>query len=126
MVKRMNKLYMITVNNKRYSEWVKQTQIKLKRRKNRMALDHFNAGHADISDGNYLARASFVCYWEIYANNNLSRIAPAITQATLIHMLHRLIEMGKHEEVEIVSQIMTNFLRLLAVLDSSDPSDEEE
>ena len=124
MVKRMNKLYMITVNNKRYSEWVKQTQIKLKRRKNRMALDHFNAGHADISDGNYLARASFVCYWEIAENNNLARLAPAITQATLVHLFHRFIEAGMQEEVTVIQQIMSNYLRLLHRLEGE--TDEEE
>ena len=120
-----NKLYMITVNLKKFDEWYKQTKIKLKRRKNPMAIEHFDAGYADIRNGNYLARASFVCYWEIYSDNNLARIAPAITQATMIHMLHRLIEQGKDAEVQAMSQIMTNFLRLLGVIEAGAKNEEE-
>ena len=88
---------MITVNLKKFDEWYKQTKIKLKRRKNPMALEHFDAGYADIRNGNYLARASFVCYWEIYNNNSLAKVAPAMTQASLIHMMHRFMERGQQD-----------------------------
>jgi len=112
-----NKLYMVTVNNKKFDEWAKQQKVKLKRRKNESALEHFNQGYNDCVNANYLVRASFVCYWEIYSNNDLARLAPAITQASLIHMLHRFIERGDTEEINVVQQIMANFVRLLSALD---------
>lgn len=121
----MNKLYLITTNNKKFDEWCKSQKNKLKRRKNEAALDHFNQGYSEIARGNYLARASFVCYWEIYSNNDLSRLAPAITQATFIHMFHRLLEQNKPEEAQVVQQIMINFLRLLQSLDAGAKDEEE-
>ena len=119
-----NKLYMITVNNKKFDEWAKRQKIKLKRRKNEAALEHFNVGYNDCVNANYLVRASFVCYWEIYSNNDLARLAPAITQASFIHMLHRFIERGDMEEVNVVQQIMANFVRLLSVLDTPNKNKE--
>ena len=121
----MNKIYMITVNNKKFDEWSKKTKVQLKRRKNPMALEHFNQGYNDVARGNYLARATFVCYWEIYANNNLARLAPAITQASMIHLFHRFLEAGQEEEAKTVQMMMSNFLRLLQAVDMGS-SDEEE
>ena len=118
----MNKLYLITTNNKKFDAWSKQMKKKLKD----AALDHFNSGYNDVVNGNYLARASFVCYWEIYDNDSLARLAPAITQASFIHMMHRFMEMEKHEEVQVVQQLMWNFLRLLQNLDEGENKDEEE
>ena len=119
-----NKLYMVTVNNKKFDEWAKQQKVKLKRRKNESALEHFNQGYNDCVNANYLVRASFVCYWEIFSNNDLARLAPAITQASLIHMLHRFMERGDMEEVNVVQQIMANFVRLLSVLDTPNKNKE--
>jgi hypothetical protein len=121
MVKRMNKLYLITTNNKKFDSWSKQLKKNLKG----LALDHFNSGYNDTVNGNYLARASFVCYWEIYSNDSLARLAPAITQASLIHMLHRFMEMQMHEEVRVVEQLMMNFLRLLQRLEGEENNEEE-
>ena len=115
-----NKLYLITVNDKKFDEWAKQNKKKLKG----LALEHFNAGYVDMSKGNYLARASFVCYWEIYNNNSLAKIAPAMTQASLIHMMHRFMERGQENEVIVTQQLMSNFLRLLQRL--NEPVGEEE
>tara|TARA_R110000823_G_scaffold133544_2_gene262268 strand:- start:352 stop:708 length:357 start_codon:yes stop_codon:yes gene_type:complete len=115
-----NKLYLISTNNNKFEEWSKQNKKKLKEH----ALDHFNGGYNDVVNGNYLARASFVCYWEIYNNNSLAKIAPAMTQASCIHMMHRFMERGQQEEVEVVQNIMTNFLRLLQKL--NEPIGEEE
>ena len=118
----MNKLYLITTNNKKFDAWSKQMKKKLKD----AALDHFNSGYNDVVNGNYLARASFVCYWEIYDNDSLARLAPAITQASFIHMMHRFMEMEKHEEVQVVQQLMWNFLRLLQNLDKEENKDKED
>jgi len=52
-----------------------------------------------------------------------------MTQATLIHMLHRFLEQQRFDEVNVVQQIMNNFLRLLQALDSPQTkgeSDEQE
>ena len=112
----MNKLYLITTNNKKFDEWAKQNKKRLKD----FALDHFNAGYNDVVKGNYLARASFVCYWEIYNNNSLAKVAPAMTQASMIHMMHRFMESGQQDEVMVVQQLMSNFLRLLSKLNESE------
>lgn len=121
MVKRMNKLYLITTNNKKFDSWSKEMKKKLKD----AALDHFNAGYNDVVNGNYLARASFVCYWEIYEHDSLARLAPAITQASFIHMMHRFMEMGMQDEVQVVQQLMFNFLRLLQRLEGDETNEEE-
>lgn len=113
---KMNNIYLTCTNNKRFNEWAKQNKNKLTGR----VLDHFNAGYAECVNGSYFARATFVCYWEIYSNGSLAKIAPSTTQATLIHMLHRFLEQGKHEEVEVISLMMSNFLRLLQKIDETE------
>ena len=116
----MNKLYLITTNNKKFEEWAKQNKKRLKE----VALEHFNAGYNDVANGNYMARASFVCYWEIYNNNSLAKVAPAITQAAFIHMMHRFMERGQQDEVIVTQQLMSNFLRLLQAL-NQEPSERD-
>ncbi len=116
-----NKIYLITTNDKKFDEWSKQNKKKLKEH----ALELFNAGYNDVVKGNYLARASFVCYWEIYNNNSLAKIAPAMTQASFIHMLHRFMERGQQDEVVVVQQLMGNFLRLLQALNEPVKGEEE-
>jgi|TARA_R100000005_G_C4932253_1_gene160666 hypothetical protein len=116
----MNKVYLITINNKKFNEWAKQMKKKLKG----AALDHFNGGYNEVFNSNYLARASFVCYWEIHGNGSLAKLAPALTQASLIHMLHRFIELEAHQEVEVVSMMIQNFLALLAKLGGAEVEEE--
>tara|TARA_R100000734_G_scaffold16458_1_gene12538 strand:- start:336 stop:698 length:363 start_codon:yes stop_codon:yes gene_type:complete len=120
----MNKIYLITTNDKKFDGWCKEIKKKLKA-ESEIALEHFNVGYNDVVKGNYLARASFVCYWEIYHNNSLARLAPAITQASLIHMMHRFMELQKQEEVQVVQQLMWNFLRLLQSLEGEYNNEEE-
>ncbi len=112
----MNKIYLTTTNNKRFNEWSKQMKKKLKGH----ALEHFNGGYNEVANGNYLPRASFVCYWEIYSNGSLAKIAPAMTQASLIHMLHRFVEMEAEEEIEVTTAMIGNFMRLLGRLGETD------
>lgn len=119
-----NKLYLITVNDKKFDEWCKVMKKDLK--KNPLALDHFNQGYNDVARGNYLARATFVCYWEIHGNNDIARLAPAITQASLIHMMHRFIEQNKQEEIMICQNLAANFLRLLQVLNTNKGENEND
>ena len=112
----MNKIYLTSANNKKFNEWAKQNKNKLTGR----VLDHFNKGYAECVNANYFARASFVCYWEIYSSGSLAKIAPATTQATMIHMFHRFLEQDKMEEANVVSLMMGNFLRLLQKLDENE------
>ena len=112
----MNKIYLITTNNKKFDDWAKKTKKGLKD----YALEHFNQGYSETVKGSYYARASFVCYWEIYQNGSLAKLAPAITQASLIHMLHRFLESEMNDEVVVVQQLMSNFLRLLSRLNESE------
>ncbi len=118
----MNKIYLITTNNKKFDDWAKKTKKGLKEH----ALEHFNQGYNDTVKGSYYARASFVCYWEIYNNGSLAKLAPAITQASLIHMMHRFMENGKQDEVIVVQQLMSNFLRLLSYLNEPEEASNNE
>ena len=116
----MNKIYLTTVNDKKFEAWCERMRKKLKG----AALEHFVSAYGEVVNGSYLPKAAFVCYWEIYSNGSLAKLAPAMTQASLIHLLHRFIEMGAEEEIEVVSMMMQNFLRLLSKLDGE--VDEEE
>ena len=87
---------------------------------NQHALDSFMQGYNDVARGQYLARATFVCYWETYVSDSLARLAPAMTQASLIHLLHRFIEMDKQEEAQVCQMMIANFTRLLSKLGDTD------
>jgi len=119
-----NKLYLVTKNDKQYASWAKQMGNKLG--KNTLLFDHFQSQVGEMRYANELAKASFICYWEIQTSNSLARLAPAITQATLIQMTHRFLEQEKFEEVEVTPQLISNFLRLLGRLDDEVSEDEEE
>jgi len=114
-----NKIYLVTTNDKRYAEWAKRMSRTLN--KSPLLLEHFKSQVTEMRYATYLAKASFVCYWEIQTDDRLAKLAPAITQATMIQLSHRFLEQEKFEEVEVTSMMMTNFLRLLQRLD-----DEEE
>ena len=114
----MKKAYLIANNDKRFIKWVTDSRKKLQGD----VLNQFIFNANEVRYGNYFARAAFVAYWHIHFDNSMARFAPAITQATLIHMLHRFLEQGKHEEVEILNQMTVNYLRLIKELDV----DEEE
>ena len=113
-----NKLYLIANNDKKFAAWCKEKRKKLT---GELQTDFFNNHVQDIRYGNYFARATFICYWEIQLSGSLAKLAPAITQATLITIREKLIIQDKTLDAEIVSLMMNNFLRLLQRLD-----DEEE
>lgn len=118
-----NKIYLVTTNDKKYAEWSKRMAKILS--KNPLMHDHFQSQATGMRYANYLAKASFVCYWEIQTNDSLARLAPAMTQATLIQLTHRFAEQGKSEEVEVISMMMSNFLRLLGGLENVSQDEEE-
>ena len=113
----MNRLYLIASNDKKFANWMGQLLNKL--RDSRMK-DHFRQNVSEVRYGNYLARATFICYWEMQTTGSLAKMAPAITQASLMHLLHRLLEREKFEQVDLVNAMMVNFLRLLQEVDSSE------
>ena len=118
-----NKLYRICTNNKEFDAWCKEMKKKLSKS---ILIDHFNQGYVEVAKGKYLARASFVCYWEIYSNGNIAKLAPAITQASLIHLLHRFIEKETYEKVEVITKMLSDFLRLLNKVNEQDGEEESE
>ena len=89
----LNKIFLDVTNDKRFVEWAKAMKKKIK--KNPAALAHFEQNYAVVRNGMFLPRASFVMYWEMFNSDNLARLAPAISQASMIHMLHRLMEQNK-------------------------------
>ena len=111
----MNKIYLVVTNDKKYAEWSKKMGKILK--KNPLLYDHFQSQATEMRYAYYLAKASFVCYWEIQTDDRLARLAPAITQATLIQVSHRFLEQEKFEEFEVTTKMMSNFLRLLGGVD---------
>jgi len=120
----MNKMFLDITNDKRFVEWAKAMKKKIK--KNPAALDHFEDNYAVVRNGMFLPRASFMMYWEMFHSDNLARLAPAITQASMIHMLHRLMEQGKEEESTLIQTMMINFVRLMNSIEQGVVSDEEE
>ena len=112
----MHKLYLITTNNKEFQQWAKKKKSELKANK----LYSFNEGYNEMHNADYLPKASFICYWEISESSELAKLAPAITQASLIHMLHRFVEQGNAQEVEVTTMMITNFMRLLGRLGVQD------
>ena len=112
----MHKLYLITTNNKEFQQWAKKKKSELKETK----LYSFNEGYNEMHNSDYLPKASFICYWEISESSELAKLAPAITQASLIHMLHRFVEQGNAQEVEVTTMMITNFMRLLGRLGVQD------
>tara|TARA_R110000744_G_scaffold78461_2_gene154554 strand:+ start:2894 stop:3295 length:402 start_codon:yes stop_codon:yes gene_type:complete len=119
----MNKIYLDVTNDKRFIEWAKAMKKKIN--KNPSALDHFEQNFAVVRNGMFLPRASFVMYWEMFNSDNLARLAPAITQASMIHMLHRLMEQGKEEESALIQTMMINFVRLMNSINQGAETAEE-
>ena len=115
----MNKMFLDITNDKRFVEWAKAMKKKIK--KNPAALAHFEDNYAVVRNGMFLPRASFMMYWEMFHSDNLARLAPAITQASMIHMLH-----GKEEESALIQTMMINFVRLMNSIEQGVASDEEE
>tara|TARA_R100001443_G_scaffold72179_2_gene80324 strand:+ start:4693 stop:5061 length:369 start_codon:yes stop_codon:yes gene_type:complete len=120
----MNKIFLDVTNDKRFVEWAKAMKKKIKW--NPAALSHFEDNYAVVRNGMFLPRASFVMYWEMFHSDNLARLAPAISQASMIHMLHRLMEQNKNEESAVMQTMMINYVRLMNSIDQGAASDEEE
>ena len=113
-------LYRIASNDERFNAWAKKKKKNLEGR----FLDAFNSGYTESVTSSYYTRATFVCFWEIHENESLVKVAPAITQSSLMHLAQRLLERGRNTEAEIAHNLMINFVRLLSTLDVK--KDEEE
>lgn len=113
-------LYRIATNDERFNAWAKKKKKTLQRQ----FLQAFNSGYSETANAGYYTRATFICFWEIHENNSLTKLAPAITQSSLMHLAQRLIEKNRQEEAQMAHNMMINFVRLLSSLDVK--SDEEE
>ena len=102
-----------------------QKTMKKKIKKNPAALTHFEQNYAVVRNDMFLPRASFVMYWEMFNSDNLARLAPAISQASMIHMLHRLMEQNKNEESAVMQTMMINYVRMMNSIEQG-AADEEE
>jgi|TARA_R100000482_G_scaffold124669_1_gene78353 hypothetical protein len=120
----LNKIFLDVTNDKRFVEWAKAMKKKIKN--NPAALAHFEQNYAVVRNGMFLPRASFVMYWEMFNSDNLARLAPAISQASMIHMLHRLMEQNKNEESAVMQTMMINYVRMMNSIEQGAASDEEE
>jgi len=116
----MNKLYLICTNDKKFASWVDEQRKRLRRTP--ILLDDFNSSVGEMRYANHLAKATFVSYWEIQRGGGLLKMSPAITQATLIHLMHRFLEQEKEQEAHVTNQMISNFLRLLQAVE---PDEEE-
>jgi len=113
-------LYRIASNNERFNAWAKKKKKNLEGR----FLDAFISGYNEAANAGYYTRATFVCFWEIHENESLVKVAPAITQASLMHLAQRLLERGRQQEAQMAHNMMINFVRLLSTLEVK--TDEEE
>lgn len=113
-------LYRIATNDQRFSSWAKKKKKSLEPR----FLDTFNHGYNEAINAGFFTKATFVSFWEIHENNSLAKVAPAITQASLMHLAQRLYERNLEEEAQVAHNMMINFIRLIGTLDVK--KDEEE
>jgi len=96
--------------------WAKKMRKNLKGR----YLDLFNEQHATISKANLYSRATFVIYWEIQTDEKLAKYAIYITQATLLTMTDKFIQINKMQEANAVHMMNINFTRLIGGLDEEE------
>lgn len=102
--------------DKSMNQWAKNMRKKLSGR----YLDLFNQQHATMSKANLYIKATFVIYWEIQTDDNLSKYAVYITQATLMTMADKFLQINKMQEANAVHMMNINFTRLLGGLDEEE------
>ena len=109
-------LYRIATNDERFNAWAKKKKKNLDGR----FLDMFNFGYNESVNAGHHTRLTFVCYWEIQENGSLAKVAPAITQASLMLLGQRFLERNKINETELAHNMSVNFARLLGILGAKD------
>ena len=109
-------LYRIAINDERFNAWAKKKKKNLEGRH----LDGFNVGYNEAVNAGHHTRLTFVCFWEIQENGSLAKVAPAITQASLMLLGLRLLERNRMNEVEIAHNMSVNFTRLFGFLGAKD------
>ena len=109
----MEILYRIATNDQRFEKWAKKQKKNLEGH----LLDMFNMGYNESANAGFYTRATFVCFWEIHGNGSLAKVAPSITQASLMHLAQRLLERNREQEAQLAHNMMINFVRLLSTLD---------
>ena len=96
--------------------WAKAIRKKL----NGRWLDTFNQQFATMTKSNIYTNATFVMYWEIQTDDNLSKYAIFTTQATLLIMTDKFLTLNKVQEANAVHMMNVNFSRLIGGLDEEE------
>ena len=83
-------------------------------------LDLFSQQFAQMPKANHYIKATFVIYWEIQTDDNLSKYAIYISQATLMTMADKFLHINKMQEANAVHMMNINFSRLIGGLDEEE------
>jgi len=83
-------------------------------------LDLFGQQFAQMSKSNQYTKATFVMYWEIQTDEELSKVAIYTSQATLMIMADKFLQLNKMQEANAVHMMLVNFTRLIGGLDEEE------
>ena len=98
--------------DKSMNKWAKGMRKKLEGR----WLDLFNQQFATMSKSNQYTKSTYVMYWEIQTDEELSKYAVFISQATLMTMADKFLTLNKVQEANAVHMMNVNFTRLIGGL----------
>tara|TARA_R100001369_G_scaffold47904_1_gene74414 strand:+ start:326 stop:661 length:336 start_codon:yes stop_codon:yes gene_type:complete len=102
--------------DKSMNKWAKVMRKKLEGR----WLDSFNQQFATMSKANQYTKATYVMYWEIQTDDELSKYAIYTTQAILMTMTDKFLTLNKVQEANAVHMMNVNFARLIGGLDEEE------
>tara|TARA_R110000772_G_scaffold265242_1_gene386521 strand:- start:254 stop:589 length:336 start_codon:yes stop_codon:yes gene_type:complete len=102
--------------DKSMNMWAKKIRKELTGR----YLDLFGQQFAQMSKSNHYTKASFVMYWEIQTDEDLSKVAIYMSQATLMIMADKFLQLNKMQEANAVHMMLVNFTRLIGGLDEEE------
>ena len=101
---------------KSMNKWAKEMRNKLEGR----YLDLFNQQLSTMRKANDYTKATFIMYWAIQTQDPLSEYAVYITQATLMSMTDKYLQLNKMQEANAIHQMNVNFARLIGGLDEEE------
>ena len=119
---KLNTVYLVANNDKRFASWISEKRKALKG----SLLEMFNLQVPEVRVSNVFIKKTFICYWEIQTNDQMARIAPALTFATLQHLTHNAMASGNEELTQVMINLSTNYLRAYHNISTEDEVNEEE
>lgn len=119
---KLNTIYLVANNDKRFASWLAEKRKVLKGQK----LEMFNLQVSEVRYSTVFVRTTFICYWEIDSNDQMARVAPAVTFATLQHLTHSAVQSNDEELVEVMVNLSTNYLRAYHNISVSNGESNEE